>query len=165
MVGSVGSTSNLINMISMSYQQESTGFQGVQGHQSPPPPPPSSGSAGSSEDPLGIFDSVDLDSDGTISESEYDILTQGITEVTGTELNTSFLNYDSDGDGFLNGAELRSVLDEAGIAPPPPPPQQVLSAYEAQSDETTDFSTTDESLLTQLLEYLENQSGEFDITA
>lgn len=30
---------------------------------------------------------------------------QGITEVTGDELNSNLADYDSDGDGALNGAE------------------------------------------------------------
>jgi len=158
MVGNVGSTSNLVNMISLSYQQNSTGAQGMQ---SPPPPPPGEGGA----DPLGAFDTVDTDTDGSISESEYDILTQGVLAVTGSELSGSFLDFDTDGDGALNASELRSVLDEAGFAPPPPPPQQVASAYENQSGDITASLPSDDALMTQLLEYIENQPGRFDITA
>jgi hypothetical protein len=128
MVSSIGSTSNLINMISLNYQNSGMTSQGAKGVGAPPPPPPGNTSS-SEKDPLGVFNMVDSDSDSTISESEFNTLTQGILEVTGTELNNSFLDFDTDGDGKLNGAELKSVLDEAGFTPPPPPPQQVISAY------------------------------------
>ncbi|MFH2057900.1 MAG: hypothetical protein ABIJ59_03255 [Pseudomonadota bacterium] len=165
MVGNIGSTSNLISMISYSYQQSTIGSQGAQGIAPPPPPPPPGNSSGPSEDPLGVFNIVDSDSDNSISESEYNTLTQGILEVTGSQLNSSFLDFDTDGDGKLSGSELRSVLDEAGFAPPPPPPQQVIAAYEAQNGEDTNYQPADETLLAQLLEYLETRASDFDITA
>lgn len=161
MVGSIGSTSNLISMISLSYQQSGAGSQGIQGVGGSPPP---GSSTGSPEDPLGVFNTVDSDSDNSISESEYNTLTEGILEVTGSQLSSSFLDFDSDEDGRLNGSELRSVLDEAGFAPPPPP-QQVIEAYEIQSGEDATFQADDETLITQLLEYLETRSGDLDITA
>lgn len=165
MVGSIGSTSNLISMISSSYQQSGIASQGMKGVGGPPPPPPPGTSSGVSEDPLGVFNMVDSDSDGSISETEYNTLTEGILEVTGSELSSSFLDFDADGDGVLNGSELRAVLDEAGFAPPPPPPQQVISAYEAQSGEDTTFQMDDEDMLAQLLAYLETRAGDLDITA
>ncbi|MFH2061274.1 MAG: EF-hand domain-containing protein [Pseudomonadota bacterium] len=165
MVGSIGSTSNLISMISLSYQQSGMASQGMKGAGGFPPPPPPDSSTGSSEDPLGVFATVDSNSDGAISESEFNTLTQGILEVTGTELNSSFLDFDTDGDGVLNGSELRSVMDAAGFAPPPPPPQQVISAYEAQSGEDTFLQIDDDDLLAQLLAYLETRISDLDITA
>ncbi len=160
MVGSVGGTSNLINMISLNYQQSGIDPQGVG---APPPPPPPNNSGSSSKDPLGVFDMVDIDSDNTISESEYNTLTEAILEVTGSNLNSKFLDFDADGDGKLNGAELKSVLDEAGFAPPPPP-GQVIAAYEAHNGEDSNYTVDDETLLAQLLEYLETRSGNLDIT-
>ena len=163
MVGSIGSTSNLMSMISLSYQNSAMASQGPKGAGIPPP---QGNSSGSEEDPLGVFNIVDSDSDKAISESEFNTLTQGILEVTGTELNSSFLDFDTDGDGKLNRSELRSVLDEAGFAPPPPPPQQVIAAYEAQSGEGgATFQMDDENMLKQLLEYLKMRSGDLDITA
>ncbi|MCP3876615.1 MAG: hypothetical protein GY699_26200 [Desulfobacteraceae bacterium] len=166
MVSNISSTSNLINMISFSYQQSATGSQGQQGAGGiggQPPPPPPTGAGNSSVDPLGVFDTVDSDSDGSISESEYNTLNEGILKVTGSVLASSFLDFDTDGDGKLNGSELRSVLDEAGFAPPPPP-QQVISAYEAQNGEDSTYQLDDETLLAQLLEYLESRSGDLDVT-
>lgn len=163
MVNSIGGTSNLISMISVNYQQNQMGSQGLQGAGGPPPPPPG-GASGSTQDPLGVFSSVDSDSDSTISEDEYNVLTEGILEVTGSEMSSTFLDFDTDEDGKLNGSELKSVLDEAGFAPPPPPAQEVMAAYEAQNGEETTYQMEDESLLMQLLAYLENRSGDFDIT-
>ncbi|MBA3011879.1 MAG: EF-hand domain-containing protein [Proteobacteria bacterium] len=157
MVTSIGS--NLINMISLSYQNSGTNSQGAKGVGAPPPPPPPG------EDPLGVFNIVDSDSDSTISESEFNTLTQGILEVTGTELNSSFIDFDTDKDGKLNGSELKSILDQAGFAPPPPPSQQVIAAYEAQSGEDAGFQMDDENMLAQLLEYLKTRTGDLDITA
>ncbi len=169
MVGSISGANNLINMISFSYQQSTTqqspaDSQELQGAGTPPPPPPIQ-SNNSKDDPLGVFNIVDSDSDNSISETEHNILSEGILEITGSELNNNFLDFDSDGDGVLNGSELRSVLDEAGFEPPPPPPQQVIAAYEAQSGENSTYNLDGESLLVQLLEYLETRSVDFDITA
>lgn len=163
MVGSIGSASNLISMISSSYQQSQTSSAGSQGVGAPPPPPPPGNSSDSSADPLGVFSTVDSDSDSSISESEYNTLTEGILEVTGNQLTSSFVDFDTDGDGQLNGSELRSVLDEAGFAPPPPP-QQVIASYETQSGEDS-YQIDDEDMMAQLLEYLATRSGDFDITA
>ena len=117
---------------------------------------------GNLEDPLGVFATVDSDSDSTISESEYKTLTKGILEITGNEFSSSFLDFDADGDGELNRSELKSVLDKAGFAPPPP--QQVISAYETQSGEGSTYKTGDETMMAQLLDYLESRSGDLDIT-
>ncbi len=167
MVGNIGSTSNLINVITSSYQQSNLISQGgVPEAFSMPPqgPPPGQGDM-PKPDPLGVFDTVDSDDNGTISESEYSILTEGILEITGSANIQNFLTLDTDGDGQITGSELKVALDDAGFAPPPPPPQKVITAYEAQQSENDTFQTDDESLLQQLLEYLENRDNEFDIMA
>ena len=95
MVGSIESSNNLINMISKSFQQERAVFRIPEGQGGPPPPlKPGIGDPG--KDPLGVFDTVDSDSDSSISESEFNTLSEGILEVTGSELNGSFLDFDLD---------------------------------------------------------------------
>lgn len=165
MVGIIGSTNNLINMISLSYQQGPTEPQesGRPVRPPHPPPPPESSNDSEAEDSLGVFSTVDSDSDSYISIDEYYTLTKGIREVTGYALDSTFVDFDEDGDGRLNIFELRSVLDEAGFAPPPPPPEQVIAAYEAQSREEAIYQAEDDSMLAQLLEYLESRSDDFDI--
>ncbi len=167
MVGKIGSISNLISVIASSYQQANQiSEDSVQANFRSPPKPPSPGQGDMPKaDPLGVFDAVDSDGDGTISESEYSVLTEGILEVTGTAYTQDFLDLDTDGDGRITGSELKSVLDDAGFAPPPPPPQKVIAAYEAQQSSDNIFQSDDESLLQQLLEYLENRDSDFDIIA
>ncbi len=167
MVGKIGPASNLINAITLSYQQKNqiseNSVQDI--FRIPPKPPPPEHGDMPKADPLGVFDTVDSDGDGTISESEYSVLTEGILEVTGTAYTQDFLELDTDGDGKITGPELKSVLDEAGFAPPPPPPQKVIAAYEAQQSGDDIVELNDESLLQQLLEYLENRDDDFDIIA
>ena len=169
MVGSIGSSSNLLNMISASYQSGTSASQGTQqaqGAPPPPPPPAEQGDAASSvQDPLGLFTAVDSDADNTISSSEYDSLLEGIKEVTGNELTSDFEDFDVDGDGALNGMELKSVLDEAGFQPPPPPSGQVASAYGAQSGEASTGSGNTQDMMAQLVDYLSSRTDDFDITA
>lgn len=148
----ISGSSSMMGM--MTYQTGmSSGAQGMQG----PPPPPQDGS-GSEVDPLGIYEAVDTDGDGSVSESEFTTLTEGLLEITGSSISSSFSDYDTDGDGSLSGEELKSVMDDSGIAPPPPPPEQVSAAYEAQSGDSED-------LMSQLLIYLETESETTDITA
>jgi Ca2+-binding EF-hand superfamily protein len=163
MVNSIGSTSNLIQVITSNFQTSSS--EGIHpGNASfPLPGPPPDSLDQSKIDPLGVFDTVDTDSDGSISEAEFNILTEGILEVTGSIYARNFLELDGDGDGQLNGVELKSVLDEAGFAPPPPPPELVMAAYEAQSLPDGTPSNDDLSLLQQLLEYLENRDSDVDL--
>lgn len=170
MVGSIGSASNLVNMISVSYQQNgTTASQGTQQAQGapPPPPPPSNqdGASSSVQDPLGLFAGVDSDADNAISSSEYDSLLEGIKEVTGNEVTGSFDDFDADGDGVLNGAELKSVLDEAGFEPPPPPAGQVAAAYESQSGAASQSLGNHQDMLAQLVEYLSSRADDFDVIA
>lgn len=169
MVGSIGSASNLVNMISVSYQNGAPSSQGTQQAQGAPPPPPPPSDQGaevsSVQDPLGLFSAVDSDTDNAISSSEYDALLEGIKEVTGNELTSSFEDFDVDGDGALNGAELKSVLDEAGFQPPPPPSSQVAAAYEAQSGQASTGSVDNQDMLAQLVDYLSSRTDDFDVTA
>lgn len=164
MLNSIGSTSNLIQVITSNFATESPAGTQPENRFTVPSGPPPHASDNPKIDPLGVFDTVDTDSDGSISEAEFNILTEGILEVTGSIYARNFLELDMDGDGQLNGAELKSVLDEAGFTPPPPPPERVIEAYETQS--TPDYlpGSDNLSLLQQLLEYLENQDTDIDLT-
>lgn len=73
---------------------------------------------GHGEDPLGVYETVDTDDDGIVSEDEFDTLSEGILEVTGTSLTSGFSDFDLDEDSGLSGEELQAVLDEAGLTPP-----------------------------------------------
>ncbi len=155
MVSPINSTSNLVQMVSLTYGNTDP----TQG-QKPAPPSGPGGPQGPGPDPLGVFDTVDKNKDGSISQSEYEVLTEGILEVTGSQVARSFTDFDQDEDGMLNGLELKSVLDESGFGPPP---SQVISAYEANSGSGKTGSDQDPNLLAQLLEYLEKRTGNLDI--
>jgi EF hand len=175
MVGSIGGTSNLIQILSANIQQKNAGTRPSQGAGKPPPPrgsgtnrrlqqPPggSFSQAGPvNKDPLGVFSAVDQNSDGTVSQSEYLALKEGIANVTGNEVTGSFDDYDTNGNGTLNGAELKTVLDQAGFTPPPAPPSQAIGAYETQKRE----SPPNGSQLQQLVDYLQTQSIDLDVQA
>ncbi len=154
----VGRAGNLNDMFSFSDQEGETDLQGTQGAGAPPPP-----SSDSSEefapDPLGIFSAVDSDADAGISESEYDNLTQGILEVTGNEVESSFLDFDTDGDNLLSSSELVSVFDEAGFAPPPPP----KGGMEAEGGDLGEHQAGGADMMVQLLGYLQPEAGDLDI--
>ena len=139
------------------------------------------GTGQSPQDPLNVFDTVDQNGSNAISESEYSLLAEAVQEVTGTELNSSFSDFDQDGDGELSAAELKLVLEEAGFEPPPPPPpppEQVAAAYRAQT-EASDTAQTDAAaqgadasgsgfgpdVLSQVMDYIQNQSGNIDLLA
>lgn len=168
MVSSMSSSANLIQVITSSYSQnnmraqgsqpQNTTAQGAQEAKGPPPP----SKQGSGPDPLGVFDMVDADGNGAISELEYSILTEGIAEVTGTSVAKDFLELDSDGDGLVTGSELRTVLDQAGFAPPP---EQVAQAYQQQQPSEMIFQTDDQSMIEQLLAYIQDRGDDFNITA
>lgn len=131
------------------------------------------------QDPMHVFSTVDQDGSNAISESEYTVLAEAVQQVTGSELNSSFSDYDADGAGELSAAELKLVLEEAGFKPPPPPPPspgQVAAAYGAQSqisENSPDAETQNASgnssygpdVLAQVLDTIRNQSGSLDILA
>lgn len=87
--------------------------------------PQKSGPGGTGGPPPGggLLNDMDSDSSGGISQSEFEILAEGITAVTGAEVNAeeALTTFDTDGDGELNGEELFQAMTANGVQPPPPP--------------------------------------------
>jgi Ca2+-binding EF-hand superfamily protein len=81
-----------------------------------PPPPPMMG--GNGENP---FSSIDEDGDGSLNESELAAFTEKMSEITGSELDSSeFLSsLDTDGNGSVSEDEFKAGKPQG---PPPPPP-------------------------------------------
>jgi Ca2+-binding EF-hand superfamily protein len=79
--------------------------------------------AKSRPDPTELFNNIDTDSSGGISQSELDTFVQAMSSQTGQSINTTdaVSTYDVNGDGELSQDELKSFMDANGIAPPPPP--------------------------------------------
>jgi Ca2+-binding EF-hand superfamily protein len=67
-----------------------------------------------------LFNALDSDGSGGISQSELDTWAKDMSGVTGKTIDTSkaISTYDADGDGVLNSTELKSYLDSTGIKPP-----------------------------------------------
>ena len=71
----------------------------------------------------GLFEDMDTDASGGLSQSEFDVLAQGISKVTGStvDVQKTFGTYDANADGSFNGQELRKAMTGLGVEPPPPP--------------------------------------------
>lgn len=120
--------------------------------------------------PSGLFSRVDSDHSGGVSQSELQKLSDAIADKTGKTIDTGdegFKGYDSDGNGSLNGEELRTVLDKSGfgpqrdlqgMAPPPPPRQAAVSYADNQSDSEKNILA---SLVTRMQDLLDTlKSGQ-----
>jgi len=80
--------------------------------------------ARSRPDPAGMFNKVDGDGSGGISQSELETFAQNISNKTGNSIDTAdaVSTYDTDGNGELNEDELKFFMEASGVKPPPPPP-------------------------------------------
>jgi len=99
----------------------------------------SAGTPPSKPDPAKMFESIDADGNGEISESE-------LTDVLGSDSNVTTLlsSFDADGNGTVTQSEftssMESVLEQlkgqAGAfgMPPPPPPEDAFSSLDANGD-------------------------------
>ncbi len=135
-------------------------------------------------DPLGVFETVDQDDSGDISQSELATLTEGIGQATDYTINAeeAMSTYDLNGDGILSGEELFNLMSEnvqppsppsmpgqsvskmdQGMPPPPPPPP-ILQNQGTQSISISSLQTiseyekySDSDKIEELVNYLKNQ--------
>ena len=124
--------------------------------------------ARSRPDPAEMFNKVDSDGSGGISQSELGTFAQNISSKTGNSIDTAdaVSTYDADGDGELSGEELKSFMDASGVRPPPPPPggagmMGAVDSADASSTTTADsviseYDTNGDGVLSsdELQEYL-----------
>lgn len=82
-----------------------------------------------------LFDKIDKDTDGGISQEEFGAFLQKMAEDSGTtyDVEELFSTYDADGDGLLSQDELDTFMKEN--APPPPPPNQTAEIVQRMSTE------------------------------
>jgi Ca2+-binding EF-hand superfamily protein len=96
--------------------------------------------------PPDLFQALDSDSSGGISQSELDTWAKNMSSETGNAIDTSkaFSSYDSDTDGALSSAELKSFLQSSGVKPPDggPPPPPPTSNQTSENTTTSSLSTT-----------------------
>ena len=70
--------------------------------------------------PAEMFNKVDTDRSGGISQTELETLAESISGKTGQTIDTedAVSTYDTDGDRELSDEELRAFLDDSGLEPP-----------------------------------------------
>lgn len=122
-----------------------------------PPPPPGSGTspeqasaayqANSGEDDSeSMFNSLDTNGDGVISQDELQAMFDKMAAQTGQSPDSkeAISSYDQDGDGALNQDEMDTMMTEMRDSKGPPPqlqgsgssPKEVAAVYQANSDNT-----------------------------
>jgi Ca2+-binding EF-hand superfamily protein len=96
------------------------------------------------------FNEADSDGSGGLSQTELDALVSGISEATGTSIDTTdaVSAYDSDGDGELSMDEVQSFLDASGVKPPVPPEMSAAVTGNDSSPDDLFSSLTDSAIST-----------------
>ena len=100
----------------------------------------------------GLFNSLDADSSGGISQSEFEVLAQGISKFTGKEIDAGQVlkTYDADGNTELSGEELFQAMIANGVRPPPPPPMTKGGLFnELDTDSSGGISQSELEVLAQ----------------
>lgn len=109
-------------------------------------------------DPEEMFNKIDSDGDGSISESELTSLQENMTARSGqsVDLVSNMTDFDADGDGLLSQDEMGGLMQSKReeLGPPPGPPGGMMSAG--------DFSTVSSGMVSEA--YLAN-SGLDDQTS
>ncbi len=148
MISSIGSSSSSMSMM--------FGTSAMGGQQPPPPPG------------RDVFQISDTDSDGLLSETELETLTEALEETTGTSIDTeeALASYDADEDGSLNGEELKGLMDSYGFAPPGmvnPETGETMSMQSPQISATSAISAYTQNSandqISQLLDTLLSQTS------
>ncbi len=119
----------------------------------------------------GFFSTVDGDASGGISLDELTTLAQNLGSVTGQSITVdeeSFASYDSDGDGVLGSDELKTFMEQNGLAAPPPPggmamapPPPEREGETLKSDATDSSGTSGAELIAQLQTLLDKLSRSY----
>jgi Ca2+-binding EF-hand superfamily protein len=112
------------------------------------------------------FKQIDTDGNGGVDKSEFQVLADKISGVTGKEINVEELtkSHDANGDGLLGQDEMQAMMME--LRPQGqggPPTQQALSAYQVQSDK--DLSSTLIDMLDETEEDDEKETSSINTNA
>jgi Ca2+-binding EF-hand superfamily protein len=96
------------------------------------------------------FNEADTDGSGGLNSTELDSLISGITQASGTSIDTTnaMATYDKDGDGELSMDEVQSFLDASGVRPPAPPRNAVAGTGTDSSTDDLLSSLTDSTIST-----------------
>lgn len=96
-------------------------------------------------DPAEMFNRVDGDGSGGVSQTELETFVAEMSSRTGDSIDTTdaVATYDSDGDGELSAEELKSFMEASGIMPPPPPPGGAGGMNGGGSDDESTSASAD----------------------
>ncbi|MDO6963111.1 EF-hand domain-containing protein [Rhizobium alvei] len=103
------------------------------------PPPPSGGAGGggaSEEEVAEIFDSLDTNQDGTVSQDEF--LAAMPEDVTEEQATAFFESMDTEGTGSITEEQLAAGMSQPPMGPPPgAPPMGQYDDLTAEAEEST----------------------------
>ena len=126
------------------------------------------GSDGSADPLMALFQQMDQDGDGKVSQSEFQTGLQNLTQGSGdaTGLGNLFAMLDTNGDGVIDQAEQAAApqaLANAGQSPPMPPPVQgssdLLQALFQRLDQNGDGEISQTEFQTGLQNLAQNTGG------
>ncbi|HPJ95308.1 MAG TPA: EF-hand domain-containing protein [Deltaproteobacteria bacterium] len=117
--------------------------------------------------PAEMFDKVDTDESGGISQTELDTLAESISDKTGQTIDTedAVSTYDIDGDGELSKEELQAFLDASGLEPPSMPGMGMMGIQQAMSSYSLNSLGSETSTLLDFLTAGEETYSPFSIFA
>jgi len=125
---------------------------------------------GNRQDPSEMFNNIDEDEDGSLSEEEAGTIADMISNATGEEVTAADLidEYDEDGDGALSEEETEAALEANRPEGPPPGGMMARGDFDASqmfndADEDEDGSL-DETEAETIAEMISNATGE-EVTA
>ncbi len=115
--------------------------------------------------PQEMFRSVDEDSSGSLSQTEFASLLEKISGATGANLNADeiFSNYDEDGDGALSEDETMAALEANRPEGPPPPAEETTGSLEEELFSNADSDsngTIDDSEAESLVDMINSATGQ-----
>lgn len=125
---------------------------------------------GSRQDPSEMFNNIDEDEDGSLSEDEAGTIADMISNATGEEVTAADLidEYDEDSDGVLSEEETEAALEANRPDGPPPGGMMTRGDFDAShmfsdSDEDEDDSL-DATEMEAIADMITNATGE-EVTA
>ena len=161
-ITSIGSSSYSMGQMTAIWRQSaSSGMSAQKASDMSPGVPP---------DPGELFNNLDNNSSGSLSQTEFQTLADKISEATGEDLDVEelFATYDEDEDGVLSETETQAVMEDfRPEGPPPPPPGGMMNGMQGgpppdffgEADEDEDGAINETEAQT-LVDFINQATGE-----
>ena len=117
--------------------------------------------------PAEMFNKVDTDESGGISQTELETLAENISDRTGQtiDIEDALTTYDIDGDGELSAEELQAFLDDSGLQPPSMKGMGMMGIQQAMSSYSLNSLGSETSTLLDYLTAGEETYSPFSLFA